>query len=251
MQSDTKSTTRGVSAQAVAPRVAYAIILAGGSGLRAGGDTPKQFQLLDGIPLLWWSVRAFIRQNPQTRIILVMHPGFFDLWDILHAELPEEDRKIEYELVCGGRTRGESVVHGLNYVEGPDALVAVHDAARPFLTANLIAEGWKMAAATGSAIPVTAVTDSLREITGEGESVSVDRSKFRAVQTPQTFIAGKLKEAYEKTGNLNLSDDASVYQEVYGKVSLIEGYPYNIKITNPLDIKIAQVIAEDLSSCTI
>ncbi len=62
---------------------------------------------------------------------------------------------------------------------------------------------------------------------------------------------GYAKEAYEKTGNLNLSDDASVYQEVYGDVSLIKGFPYNIKITNPLDIKIAQVIAEDLSSCTI
>ena len=91
----------------------YAIILAGGSGMRAGGDVPKQFQMLDGIPMLWWSVRAFYNEDSDTDIRLVMNPGFFDLWNIIYRDLPAEDKEIPVTLVCGGRSRLESVKNGI------------------------------------------------------------------------------------------------------------------------------------------
>lgn len=220
----------------------YAIIVAGGEGNRAGGVVPKQFQLVDGIPMLWWSVRAFHTEDPSTRIILVLHPGFFDEWDLLFADLPESDRKIEVKLVCGGRSRLESVKNGLESVEAEkDVYVAVHDAARPLVDTELIARGWKKAYADGAAAPVVEVTDSIRKIDGS-ESRSVPRKDFVKVQTPQVFDATLLKQAYSGELNATMTDDASVVEAFGHRVSLFEGNPDNMKVTNPMDINIATLI---------
>lgn len=220
----------------------YAIIVAGGEGNRAGGVVPKQFQLVDGIPMLWWSVRAFHAEDPSTRIILVLHPGFFDEWDLLFADLPESDRKIEVKLVCGGRSRLESVKNGLESVEAEkDVYVAVHDAARPLVDTELIARGWKKAYAEGAAVPVVEMTDSIRKIDGS-ESRSVPRKDFVKVQTPQVFDATLLKQAYSGELNATMTDDASVVEAFGHRVSLFEGNPDNMKVTNPMDINIATLI---------
>lgn len=220
----------------------YAVIVAGGDGNRAGGSVPKQFQLLGGIPMLWWSVRAFYEEDQDTKIILVLHPGFFDDWDIMHSELPDEDKRINVHISCGGRSRLESVRNGLMSVpEDEEGLVAIHDAARPLVTRELIARGWEAAQRYGAAVPVTAMTDSIRHIEGEG-SEAVARKDYVKVQTPQVFDAALLKSAYDLQLNPDMTDDASVVEAAGHKISLFEGSPYNMKVTDPLDIKIADLI---------
>ncbi len=225
----------------------YAIIVAGGEGNRAGGVVPKQFQLIAGIPMLWWSVRAFHAEDPDTRIILVLHPGFFDEWDLLYAELPEADRKIDVHISCGGRSRLESVRNGLMSVpDGNDALVAVHDAARPVVSVEMISRGWLAAEESGAAVPAVGMTDSIRRIES-GVSVSVPRKDYVKVQTPQVFDASLLKHAYEGILSDLMTDDASVVEAAGHKISLYEGSPYNMKVTEPLDIKIAETLIELIS----
>ncbi len=220
----------------------YAVIVAGGDGNRAGGSVPKQFQLLGGIPMLWWSVRAFYEEDQDTKIILVLHPGFFDDWDIMHSELPDEDKRINVHISCGGRSRLESVRNGLMSVpEDEEGLVAIHDAARPLVTPELIARGWEAAQRYGAAVPMTAMTDSIRHIEGEG-SEAVARKDYVKVQTPQVFDAALLKSAYDLPLNPDMTDDASVVEAAGHKISLFEGSPYNMKVTDPLDIKIADLI---------
>lgn len=220
----------------------YALIMAGGEGRRAGGELPKQFHKLLGIPMLWWSVAAFHDEDPDTRISVVLHPGFFDDYDILHAELPPELRDIEVRLVAGGRSRGESVANGiLQLPDSSDALIAVHDAARPMVSRKIIADGWQCALEHGSAVPVVAVSDSLRVKTSEG-SKPVDRSNYMAVQTPQVFRADILKEAYRAVDRPEFTDDASRVESIGHHIALFEGNPSNLKVTNPLDFDIAAAL---------
>lgn len=220
------------------------MIVAGGEGNRAGGSVPKQFQLLGGIPMLWWSVRAFHEADPETGIILVLHPGFFDDWAIMQSELPGPDRKIDVHLSCGGRSRLESVRNGLMSVpDGERALVAVHDAARPLVTPDLIARGWKAAEMSGAAVPVTEMTDSIRCLEGNG-SKAVVRKDYVKVQTPQVFDAMLLKAAYERSLTPEMTDDASVAEAAGIKITLFNGSPYNIKVTGPLDLKIAETLID-------
>ncbi len=175
-----------------------AIILAGGSGTRAGGEMPKQFVELLGIPMLWWSVRAFHAYDPSTAITIVMHPGFFDLWDILYAGLPEADRRIPVRLVCGGRDRSHSVENGLMGIENlQNALVAVHDAARPLLSPDLVARCWETAGRMGSAVPCCPEVNSLRRVSDRG-TVPMDRDGILVVQTPQVFRGNWLEDAYRR-----------------------------------------------------
>lgn len=224
----------------------YAVIVAGGEGNRAGGSIPKQFQLLKGVPMLWWSVRAFYEEDPDTKIILVLHPGFLDDWDILFSELPAADREIAVHVSCGGRSRLESVRNGLMSVpDGEEALVAVHDAARPLVTPSLIARGWEAAGKYRAAVPVTPMTDSIRHVDGNA-SEAVPRKDYAKVQTPQVFDAALLKAAYDVTLTPDMTDDASVAEATGNSIFLFEGSPYNLKVTDPLDLVIATTLLDNL-----
>lgn len=221
----------------------YALILAGGSGIRAGGEIPKQFVKLGDVPVLWWSVRAFHSADAHTRIRIVMNPGFFDLWDILYAELPEADRSIPVEIVCGGRSRLESVRNGMVSIpEDAEALIAVHDAARPFVSREMIARGWETAARHDAAVPVVPMTDSIRHLESDGGSVAEDRSRYVRVQTPQIFRLETLRKAYGRELTARMTDDASVAEAAGVKVTLYDGEESNIKITNPMDFRIAEAM---------
>ena len=218
----------------------YAIIVAGGEGTRLGGGLPKQFRELAGRPVLWWSLKAFHEEDPDVKLRVVLHPGFFDEWDILVNSLPENER-IPHEVVCGGRSRTESVRNGLNSVPASDdVLVAIHDAARPLVSVEMISAGWEAALATGGAVPAVPVTDSLRRLTAGG-SEAVDRSGYVAVQTPQVFRAGMLKRAYDELSGAVYSDDATAFEAAGGKVALFQGSPDNVKITNPGDIEAVEL----------
>lgn len=219
--------------------------MAAGEGLRAGDELPKQFHRLLGIPMLWWSVKAFYDEDPETRISIVMHPGYFAEYDICVSELPDEFRRIPVRLVAGGRNRSHSVANGiLRLPDTENALIAVHDAARPMVSKKTIRDAWQQAASTGTAVPVVPVTDSLRESDGN-RSFAVDRSRFVAVQTPQVFRADILKMAFREDDSPNFTDEASRVEKSGHRIALTEGSPENMKVTNPLDFKIAEILLQN------
>lgn len=218
----------------------YAVIVAGGSGSRMGGGIPKQFRTLCGKPVLWWSMKAFHDQDPDTKLIVVLPQEFIEHWSDLYNTLPKADQ-FDHSITSGGVSRSESVTNGLALVDTEDSLVAIHDGARPLIDVSIIAKGWEEAGRNGGAIPVVAVTDSLRKLTSNG-SESVNRSEYVAVQTPQVFKTSLLKAAYDKSEGQIFTDDAAVMENAGNTVSLFEGSPDNIKITNPKDLAIAAVI---------
>lgn len=225
----------------------YVIIVAGGEGNRAGGSVPKQFQLINGVPMVWWSVRRFHEEDPSTRIILVLHPGYFDYWDTLYAELPDKDKEISVHISCGGRSRLESVKNGLMSVESDQgSYVAVHDAARPLIDTGLIARGWEKAYKNKAAIPVVGMVSSIRKLEGE-ESIAVSRKDYVEVQTPQFFYSELLKDAYQSELTAEMTDDASVVEAFGARISLFEGLQYNMKVTNNRDIDIAQFLMNQIN----
>lgn len=232
-----------VSSSGTASFIKYAVILAAGEGKRAGGGIPKQFQELNGFPMFWWSVKAFHDENPSTCILLVLHPGYFDDWDIFYDSL-EEDWKEDIQVVCGGRDRKESTANALMSVTAEEnVLVAVHDAARPLVSRDMIGRGWTEAAANGAAVPVIPVTDSLRRLTPDG-TVSVRRSEYVVVQTPQVFKAAVLKKAFDNAGEGEFTDDASIVEADGVKVTVFDGDCFNMKVTNPMDMAIASLLME-------
>lgn len=231
--------------------------MAAGEGRRTGLDMPKQFVKLLGIPMLWWSVMAYYQADPNTVIKVVLHPGFFNDWDIMLRELPEqvaalglppELALISVDVRAGGRSRSESVMNGLMSVPDDDmTLVSVHDAARPLVTPEIINDNWRLAEEYGNATAQIAMTDSLRRH-GEGEgsvSVPVDRNLYSVVQTPQTFAASSLHRAFRLTAGKEFTDEASRFQQLDpDNIRIIGsmGAPSNIKVTHPTDFAVAETL---------
>lgn len=230
-----------------APRK-YAIIVAAGSGRRAGSPLPKQFHPLGGRTVFMHSVIRFLDDAPEVTVIVVCHPDFIQL---VEKEM-DGLGAAEWLVVPGGNSRPESVRNGLNAIRtrlgtGKSALIAVHDAARPLVSALMIREGWHAAEEYLAAVPAVPVTDSLRQLSDEGRSEAVDRSRFVAVQTPQVFRADILLRAYDRPkGDLSLfTDDASLVEASGVPVALYPGSPENIKITHPRDFAIAEAILHE------
>lgn len=216
------------------------IIVAGGTGSRFGGDCPKQYCELAGRPVVMHTIEAFRRSVPRGEIVLVISESMQRLWNSLCEEHGFRSPRVVY----GGSTRWESVKNGLDTLMGltPSTVVLVHDAARPIVSADMVERVIDGARESDGAIPVVPVTDSLR-VVGDGGSSAVDRGRFRAVQTPQGFPAMKLKEAYGQAYSATFTDDASVMESAgYDNLTLVDGDIRTMKITNPNDIKIAELI---------
>jgi 2-C-methyl-D-erythritol 4-phosphate cytidylyltransferase len=213
-----------------------AVIVAGGKGERFGTDIPKQFLRLRSKPVLSWSIEAFLPLVED--LVVVLPEDQINSWLDLTGE---KNGKTSYNITNGGRTRSESVMNGLNALPvKEDALIAVHDAARPLVNQKFILALYKSCEEHGSAIPVTAMRDSLRMIINSGRSESVDRSKIVAVQTPQIFNANVLRSAYSSAVSGSFTDDASLVEAAGTDVYLTEGDPWNIKLTYPDDFVVAE-----------
>ncbi|MDD4921948.1 MAG: 2-C-methyl-D-erythritol 4-phosphate cytidylyltransferase [Bacteroidales bacterium] len=215
----------------------YAIIVAGGKGLRMGAAIPKQFLLLSGRPLLMHTIEAFYLSDPEISLILVLPESQQAYWKDLCSKY---DFKLPCQIVNGGDTRYESVKNGLA-LTGDKGLVAVHDGVRPFISPDLIERCYAAAAEFGAVVPVTQLTESIRRLDGE-TSFSVRREIFRSVQTPQVFRVDLLKKAYLSSYSELFTDDASVVEAAGFKVELVEGNPENIKITTTIDLLMAEQI---------
>ncbi|MBK6640521.1 MAG: 2-C-methyl-D-erythritol 4-phosphate cytidylyltransferase [Bacteroidetes bacterium] len=208
-----------------------AIIVAGGSGVRMGSDVPKQFLLLNDIPVLIRTLQLF--HAVADEVVLVLPQAHFDYWEKLRNQF--SINKTDYQLVAGGSSRTESVINGLEKVNSP-GLVAIHDAVRPLVSKELISHAFETAAKYGSAIPVIPVRETLRKVENSS-SIVVDREQYRLVQTPQCFDIELIKKAYQQfSSNTLFTDDAGVYEAAGNTVHLIEGEHSNIKITFPADL---------------
>ena len=215
----------------------YIIVVAGGRGTRMGGDVPKQFLPLAGKRVLMHTLERMAEAIPDAVLVLALPHDQQDEWKRLCNTYGYMRR---HRVVDGGETRFHTVTNALALVpEG--ALVAIHDGVRPLVSVDVVREAFAVAERCGAAIPVMPVVESLRCVEGE-HSRAVDRSAYRAVQTPQVFDATQLKAAYSKPYSPEFTDDASVY-EAYGySVTLIDGNRENIKITIPQDIALAEII---------
>lgn len=216
----------------------YAIIVAGGIGARFGSTLPKQFVPLKDEPMLMHTLRAFHSYSRKINIIVALPSEYISMWKDL---CQSHGFDIPHSIVEGGENRFESVRNALFSITEAECLVAVHDGARPLVSAGLIENGFDTAERCGTAIPVIPVTDSIRQLDRNG-SHAVNRESMVAVQTPQTFAIDILKDAYTAAFSPMFTDDASVVEHRGTEVTLFNGDANNIKITHPIDIKTAEWI---------
>jgi 2-C-methyl-D-erythritol 4-phosphate cytidylyltransferase len=220
----------------------YALIVAGGKGTRIKTKLPKQFLELKGKPILLHTIEAFYRYSEQIIIILVLPEDDFEIWDAICKKFNFNKPII---LQKGGETRFQSVKNGLNKIEGP-GLVAIHDGVRPLVSEDIIGASFHLAAVHQSAVAAVRLKDSIR-MTDQDNTKAVDRSRFRLIQTPQTFDIDLIKKAYEMKEDASLTDDASVAERSGHVISLFEGSYENIKITTPEDLIVAEALLNSKS----
>lgn len=213
------------------------IIVAGGNGLRMGHELPKQFLPIGGIPVLMLTIDAFYRYDAGMHLVVVLPSSQIDFWRELCTM---HNFAIKHTVVAGGETRFHSVKNGLTAAL-PESLVAVHDGVRPFVSQQTIARCFDEALKSGSAIPVTASVESIRQVIGDA-SVSVNRASYMMVQTPQVFQWQVIDAAYQLPYDTLFTDDASVVEKACFKVTLVDGNRENIKLTTPFDLLVGEAL---------
>lgn len=213
----------------------YVLIVAGGKGLRMGGDIPKQFLPIGGKPILMRTIEAFRSVLDDVKIVLVLPADQHDYWQELCRN---HDFRSPELIANGGATRFHSVSNGLSLLpDDKDAVVGVHDGVRPFVSAETIRRCFSAAAEGKAVVPVVPVVETLRQILPDGKSLTRPRDEYRLVQTPQTFPLALLKEAYRQPFSEAFTDDASVVEALGKEITMVEGNRENIKITTPSDLK--------------
>ena len=214
-----------------------ALIVAGGKGSRMNSDIPKQFLLLGDKPVLYYTIKAFADAYNDIEFILVLPDEHIGKGQEIIDGYFDDSR---FQLTAGGRTRFHSVQNGLQLIT-EESIIFVHDGVRCMITSNLIKKCFEASVEMGTAIPVIECKDSLRVMTDSGNK-SVNRSKIRIMQTPQTFHSKILLPAYKIDYKDKFTDEASVVESFGLKINLIEGEENNIKITTPLDLALAELL---------
>lgn len=220
----------------------YVVIVAGGKGLRMGGEKPKQFQDLKGRPVLMHTLERFREALPEGKLILVLPEWWVTMWRDLCRQ---HAFSVDHELVKGGETRFHSVKNGLDAIRGEEGVVAVHDGVRPFVAVDVIRECVKQALTGACVVPVIAPVESVRLKQGDTDRTqSIDRNLCLLVQTPQVFPLNRLRQAYSQPYQSLFTDDASVVEADGGQVEVVEGNRENIKLTTPFDWAVAQLLCQ-------
>lgn len=218
------------------------IIVAGGKGLRVGGEIPKQFQLIGGKPMLMHTIEAFYNFDYRIRIVIVLPEEFRHSWNQICEKY---NFRLPHTVVAGGETRFHSVKNGLTEIS-EEEIVGIHDAARPFVSKEVIARCYTEAFSSFCGIiPVVDEKNSIRIVTG-CQHRHFERNRIRVVQTPQVFPAGLLKNAYRIAYREEFTDDASVAENDGVEIKMVEGNERNIKITTPLDMEFADFLCSKI-----
>ena len=213
------------------------IIVAAGRGTRMGSETPKQFLLLGGRPLIMHSIEAFNRFDPAITIVLVLPAEYMDEWENLKKVYSFD---IKHFTTSGGETRFNSVFKGLAQLPAA-GIVGIHDGARPLIKEDTIERLYETARKKDNAVPYILPSDSVR-IERKDTSVMIDRSSLRMIQTPQVFNTALIREAYRCKYSPSFTDDAAVFEKAGYKINLVEGQESNIKVTKPEDLALAEVL---------
>ena len=211
-----------------------ALIVAGGKGERMNTDIPKQFLVLNDLPILMHSLNAFSHLD---KIILVLPRAQIENWEELCKQY---NFILKHTVVAGGINRFSSVKNGLAKID-EGSIVAIHDGVRPLVSKNLINKLLGATKKGNGIIPIVAVKDSIRKVEGY-KSKAVSRSNLYKVQTPQCFFASTLKDAYKQNFSLFFTDDASVLESNGGKIITIIGEERNLKITTEEDLMLAEAL---------
>lgn len=216
-----------------------ALIVAAGNGSRMNRNIPKQFLLLRNKPVLYYTIQSFIDAYDDIDIIMVLPEEYIaNGQEIIDGYFDNSKVRI----CAGGRTRFHSVQKGLSLIE-EECIIFVHDGVRCLVNPELIRRCYENALTNGTAIPVIACNDSLR-LLNDQESVPLERSRVRMVQTPQTFHSKILLPAFNIDYKDQFTDEAAVIEAFGLNVHLIDGQPDNIKITTEMDLFVAERILE-------
>ncbi|HTY58663.1 MAG TPA: 2-C-methyl-D-erythritol 4-phosphate cytidylyltransferase, partial [Bacteroidota bacterium] len=246
----TRRSSQRVAAPSAAPQAPQrgrrpgvaVIIAAGGRGRRMGGRTPKQFLPLAGVPVIARTIGAFDRVPAVREIVVVVPAGALRRTAAL---VRRGGFGIVARVVPGGKERQDSVFRGIEACTRRKGIVLVHDAVRPFVSRALIDGVIRAAARYGAAVPALPVTDTIKTHTGGPRgffSATLPRGELWAVQTPQGFRFGLLRDAHVKAARAGFAgtDDASLVERLGVRVRIVPGSDMNIKITTPRDRKLAE-----------
>jgi 2-C-methyl-D-erythritol 4-phosphate cytidylyltransferase len=224
----------------------FPIVVAGGRGTRMGGDIPKQFLILENLPVLVRALAVFDRYPGMDAIIVVVPASDLDFCRT--QILPHRKFRCSVHLTAGGQSRQESVKNGVSRALGlandpGQTLVFIHDGVRPFVSPALMDRLMHTAFQTGACIPVVPVTDTLKQVDGRHRIVqTVDRSRLFQAQTPQVFCLDRIAFALDHAQATGFAgtDDASVMAHAGFDVTTVAGDPANIKLTTPHDLALAR-----------
>jgi 2-C-methyl-D-erythritol 4-phosphate cytidylyltransferase len=224
-----------------------AIILAGGAGKRMGTSTNKQFLILDNKPIIVHTLQIFEECRTVDGVYLVVNQK--DL-PIIQEEILETYKFNKVmKLVMGGRLRQDSVRNGLEAIENPCDIVIIHDGARPFISPSFIEKSIFLMEMFDAIIPALPVKDTIKVVSKEGFVLkTLERDSLWQIQTPKTFKYEVIVKAYREGMAKKLCgyDDATFLEFLGKRVKVIEGSPYNIKITTPEDLIIAKGMLSQL-----
>lgn len=213
------------------------VIVAGGTGSRMQSNIPKQFIEIKGKPIIIHTIQKFFDFDEYMNVVVCVHKDYLSDANFMLAEhFPDKN----IQIVLGGETRFHSVKNGLDAIKNKNDVVGIHDAARPFVSVETIKRCFETAAKKGNATPVVPVNESLRMVTN-GINKAVSRDDYKIVQTPQCFVVSKIKEAFNQPYSPFFTDDATVLEGMDETIILVEGNSENIKITNPNDLKFAEL----------
>ncbi|MBT3924190.1 MAG: 2-C-methyl-D-erythritol 4-phosphate cytidylyltransferase [Nitrospina sp.] len=222
-----------------------AIIPAGGQGTRMGGTVPKQFQALNGKPILHYTLRALQESDLISSLVLVVPEK-----ELVNARADWLNRPpVVKQVVVGGEKRQDSVFNGYQALPKNTDIVLVHDGVRPFLSKEMIQETIEVADKFGAAITAIPVNDTLKQVDNSGMVLrTVEREGLWRVQTPQAFRYDLLGEAFlkAKADSFYGTDEGSLIEYLGQEVRIVDGSEWNLKITRPEDLLLGESIARKI-----
>ncbi len=219
-----------------------AIVPAAGLGRRAGGDVPKQFLLLRGIPILTRTLLSLTRSDVVTTLILVVPPGAEE-WCQRHVLSPYAIPPI-IQTIPGGAERQDSVFRGLERVTAETQLVVIHDAVRPFVSSDLLRRTIEAAEQFGGAVAAVPAVETVKVVESGFIQETPSRDRLWIAQTPQAFHRDLVQEAYRRAAaeGFRATDDAMLVERLGVPIRVVSSYPENIKITTAEDLQRAEHI---------